>query len=154
MKKVMITGIGMLCACGNGKEAAWASIKAGRSGISRITRFDPSRCTCQVAGEVKDFEAYAVEGGLVDRRAARHMARFSQFAVAASVEAWRDAGYTDEVRPDMDRVGVLFGNGIGGIDVTGDSFKTLFDRFNRKTLLHATLRPIRLQILQQGTRMR
>ena len=128
MKKVMITGIGMLCASGNGKDAAWANLKAGKPGITRITSFDPSRCTCQVAGEVKDFENYAIGGGLLDKKAARHMARFSQFAVAAAVEAWKDAGYTAEVHPDMDRVGVLFGVGIGGLEVTGESYKTLFDR--------------------------
>lgn len=128
MKKVMITGIGMLCASGNGKDAAWANIKAGRPGIGRITKFDPSRCTSQVAGEVKDFQAYAIDSGLLDKREARHMALFSQYAVAASVEAWKDAGFTDEKKPDMERVGVLIGNGIGGIDVTGDAYKTLFDR--------------------------
>ena len=128
MKKVYVTGIGMLCANGNGKAAAWASIKAGEPGVSRITRFDPSRCTCQVAGEVKGFADYAIGGGLVDRRAARHMALFSQYAVAAAKEAWSDAGYTDETRPDMDRVGVLMGCGVGGIDVTGENYKILFDR--------------------------
>ncbi len=128
MKKAMITGIGMLCACGNGKDAAWANIKNGKPGIGRITKFDPSRCTSQVAGEVKDFQAYAIDSGLVDKREARHMALFSQYAVAAAVEAWKDAGYTAEKKPDMDRVGVLIGNGIGGLDVTGESYKTLFDR--------------------------
>ncbi len=128
MKKVMITGIGMLCANGNGKEAAWASLKAGTPAIGRITRFDASRCTAQIAAEVKDFQAYAIDSGLIDKREARHMARFSQFAVAAAVEAWKDAGYTDENKPDMTRVGVLFGNGIGGIDVTGEAYKTLFER--------------------------
>ena len=128
MKKVMITGIGMLCATGNGKDAAWANIKAGKSGIARITGFDPSRCTSQIAGEVKDFQAYAIDGGLVDKKSARHMARFSQFAVAAAKEAWKDAGFTDEQKPDMDRVATLMGVGIGGIEVTGESYKILFDR--------------------------
>ena len=128
MKKVMITGIGMLCANGNGKDAAWTAIKSGKPGIGRITAFDPSRCTCQVAGEVKDFEKYAIEGGLLDKRAARHMARFSQFAVAAAVEAWRDAGYTEEKKPDMDRVGVMMGVGIGGLEVTGENYFTLFEK--------------------------
>ena len=128
MKKVMITGIGMLCASGNGKDAAWANLKAGKPGIGRITAFDPSRCTCQVAGEVKDFDAYAIGGGLLDKRAARHMARFSQFAVAAAVEAWKDAGYTAEQKPDMDRVGVMMGVGIGGLEVTGENYKVLFDK--------------------------
>ena len=128
MKKVMITGIGMLCANGNGKDAAWAGIKSGKPGIGRITAFDPSRCTCQVAGEVKDFDKYAIEGGLLDKRAARHMARFSQFAVAAAVEAWRDAGYTEEKKPDLDRVGVMMGVGIGGLEVTGENYKILFEK--------------------------
>ena len=128
MNKVMITGIGMLCGCGNGKDAVWNAVKTGKSGITRITKFDPSRCTCQVAGEVKDFQTYAIDGGLIDKRDARHMALFSQYAVAAAVEAWRDAGFTEESKPDMDRVGTLIGNGIGGLDITGDNYKILFER--------------------------
>jgi len=136
MTKVMITGIGMLCASGNGKDAAWANLKAGKPGIGRITKFDPSRCTSQVAGEVKDFAAYAIDGGLIDKKAARHMALFSQYAVAAAVEAWRDAGFKAKGEgegegagcPDMDRVGVLIGNGIGGLDICGDNYKVLFER--------------------------
>jgi len=128
MKKVMITGIGMLCGCGNGKDAVWSAIKSGKSGITRITKFDPSRCTCQVAGEVKNFQEYAIDGGLIDKREARHMALFSQYVVAAAVEAWRDAGYTEENKPDMDRVATLIGNGIGGLDVTGDNYTILFER--------------------------
>lgn len=128
MKKVMITGIGMLTAVGNGKAATWEAIKAGKPGVGRITKFDPSRCTCQVAAEIKGFEEYAVGGGLLNKREARHMALFSQYAVTAAVEAWRDAGFTDENRPDMDRVGTILGVGIGGLDVTGESYKVLFDR--------------------------
>ena len=137
MKKVMITGIGMLCASGNGKDAVWANIKAGRPGITRITRFDPSRCISQVAGEVKGFKEYALDSGMIDKREARHMALFSQYAVAAAVEAWKDAGFKSKSQveaegrggnPDMDRVGVMIGNGIGGVDVTGESYKILFDR--------------------------
>ena len=141
MKKVLITGLGIVCANGNGKDAAWASIRAGRPGISRITKFDPSRCTSQVAGEVKGFAEYAI-GTLVDKREARHMALFSQYAVAAAVEAWQDAGFetpktlvntdgsvrSSAVNPDMDRVGTMIGCGVGGIDVTGDAYRTLFDR--------------------------
>ncbi len=128
MKKVMITGLGMVTAVGNGKDATWAAVKAGTPGVGRITSFDPSRCTSQVAAEVKNFDDYAIGGGLVDKKSARHMARFSQFAVAAAVEAWKDAGYTDENKPDMDRVGTLLGVGIGGLEVTGDAYKTLFER--------------------------
>ncbi len=132
MKKVMITGIGMLTAVGNGKDATWKAVKEGKPGIGRITKFDPSHCTCQVAAELKDFEEYAIGGGLLDKREARHMANFSKYAVAAAVEAWKDAGFAlkdgEGPRPDMDRVGTILGNGIGGLEVTGESFKTLFER--------------------------
>ena len=58
MKKIVITGLGMVTPVGNGKVATWEALKAGKCGIGRITKFDPSRCTCQVAGELKDFDAY------------------------------------------------------------------------------------------------
>lgn len=132
MKKVMITGIGMLTAVGNGKDATWAAVKAGKPGVGRITKFDPSRCTCQVAAELKGFDEYAIGGGLLDKKEARHMANFSKYAVAAAVEAWGDAGFArgegEGFRPDMDRVGTILGNGIGGLEVTGESFKILFER--------------------------
>ena len=128
MKKVLITGIGMVTAVGNGKTATWEAVKAGKPGVSRTTKFDPSRCTSQVAAEVKGFDEYALGAGLSDKKAMRHMALFSQYAVASANEAWKDAGYTEENKPDMDRVGTIFGIGIGGLDVTGESFKTLFDR--------------------------
>ena len=128
MKKVLITGIGMVTAVGNGKAATWESVKAGKPGVGRITSFDPSRCTAQVAAEVKGFDEYALASGLIDKKAMRHMARFSQYAVASANEAWKDAGFTEENRPDMDRVGTILGVGIGGLEVTGESFKTLFER--------------------------
>ena len=128
MKKIVITGLGMVTPVGNGKDATWSSLEAGKCGIGRITRFDPSRCTCQVAGELKDFDAYLAEKGYVDRKAARHMDPFSIYGVAAAVEAWKDAGFTDENKPDMDRVATIIGNGIGGMKTNGESWKTLFDR--------------------------
>ena len=92
MKKVMITGIGMLTAVGNGKDASWQAVKAGTPGIGKITKFDPSRCTCQVAAELHGFDEYALESGLIDKKEKRHMALFSQYAVVAANEAWKDAG--------------------------------------------------------------
>ena len=128
MKKIVVTGIGMITPVGNGKVASWNALKAGKSGIGRITKFDASRCTCQIAGELKDFDAYLAETGYVDRKAARHMAACSIYGVVAAVEAGKDAGFTDENKPDMDRVGTMIGNGIGGMQTTGESMKTLFDR--------------------------
>ena len=128
MNKVMITGIGMLTAVGNGKDASWDAIKSGKPGVSRITKFDPSRCTSQIAAEVKGFEEWAIGGGLVDKKASRHMALFSQYAVAVAKEAWKDAGFTEESKPDMDRVGTIFGIGIGGLEATQEGFRTLFEK--------------------------
>lgn len=126
--KVVVTGIGMVTPVGNGKVATWNALKAGKCGIGRITKFDASRCTCQVAGELKDFDAYLDETGYVDRKAMRHMDPFAVYGVAAAVEAWRDAGFTDDNRPDMDRVGTMVGNGIGGMHTTGEAWKTLLER--------------------------
>ncbi len=127
-KKVVVTGLGMVSPCGNGREATWAAIKAGKSGITRITKFDPSRCTCQIAGEVKDFDAYMEATGCIDRKSARHLALFCKYAVAAAKEAWADAGYTDDNRPDMDRVATIIGNGIGGMDINTEGFRVLFEK--------------------------
>ena len=128
MKKVVVTGLGMVTPVGNGKVATWNALKAGKCGIGRITKFDPSRCTCQVAGELKDFDAYLAETGYVDKKSMRHMDPFSVYGVAAAVEAWRDAGFTDDNKPDMDRVGTMIGNGIGGMHTTGEAWKTLLER--------------------------
>lgn len=131
-KKVVITGIGMVTPVGNGTETAWEALKAGKSGIGKITKFDASRCTCQVAGELKDFDAYAET--IISGRETRRMAMFTKYAVVAALEAWKDAGYTQPkvefpVLPaDMDRVGCMIGNGIGGLDVTQEQYKILFDR--------------------------
>ena len=127
-KKVVVTGLGMVSPCGNGREATWAAIKAGKSGITRITKFDPSRCNSQIAGEVKDFDAYMEATGCIDRKSARHLALFCKYAVAAAKEAWADAGYTDDNRPDMDRVATIIGNGIGGMDINTEGFRVLFEK--------------------------
>ena len=127
-KKIVITGMGMVTPCGNGKDETWANIKAGKSGISRITKFDPSRCTCQIAGEVKGFDEYAEAKNYLDRKSSRHLALFTKYAIAAAKEAWADAGYTDEQKPNMDRVATIIGNGIGGMDINNVGFKVLFEK--------------------------
>ena len=125
-KKVVVTGLGTVCPIGNGKDAAWEAAKAGKCGIGTITKFDPSRCTCRIAGEVKDFDSYAETHGYLDAKAARHLALFSKYAVAAAKEAWADAAFTTP--PDMERVATLIGNGIGGMDINNVGFKVLFER--------------------------
>ncbi|HHV93150.1 MAG TPA: beta-ketoacyl-ACP synthase II [Firmicutes bacterium] len=120
MRRVVITGVGVVTPLGIGKEAFWDGLANGRSGIRRITRFDPSDLSSQIAGEVPDFEPL----DFMDRKDARRMDRFTQFAVAAAALALADAGLDDKV-PLGERAGVLIGSGVGGIETLEEQALTL-----------------------------
>lgn len=122
-KKVVITGLGVITPIGNTVEEMWQNIRNGVSGITTITKFDPSRVDAKVAGEVKNFDIKAY----VDFKEAKRMALFTQYAVAAAKQAWQDAGF-EETPPVPERVSVMVGNGIGGREIDQDGYKTLFDR--------------------------
>ncbi|MFN8598364.1 MAG: beta-ketoacyl-ACP synthase II [Anaerolineae bacterium] len=109
--RVVITGLGALSPLGLSVDELWSGLLAGRSGIARVTQFDASNMPCQIAGEVKGFEAK----NYIDGREARRMARSAQFAVAATQQALKDAGLPDRFA-EPDRAGVLLGTGIGGIE--------------------------------------
>ena len=123
LRRVVVTGLGAITPIGNSVDAMWKNIRAGVCGIGPITRFDPSRLDARIAAEVKDFNPAA----LIDPKDARRMALFTQYAVAASKMAWADAGL-DKGGADPDRVAVILGNGIGGKEVDGEGYKTLFER--------------------------
>ncbi len=106
---VVITGIGLITALGTGAEKTWAGIKEGRSGIRRITRFDPTPFPSQIAGEVPDFDPEA----FIDPREVRKMDRYVQLAAAATFMALEDAGLTINAH-NAERIGVCIGSGIGG----------------------------------------
>jgi 3-oxoacyl-[acyl-carrier-protein] synthase II len=106
---VVITGIGLITALGTGAEKSWEAIKEGKSGIRRITRFDPSPFPSQIAGEVDDFDPEA----FVDPREVRKMDRYVQFAAAATFIALEDAGLQINAH-NAERIGVCIGSGIGG----------------------------------------
>jgi 3-oxoacyl-[acyl-carrier-protein] synthase II len=109
-RKVVITGLGPVTPIGIGIDALWDSVRAGRSGIRRITRFDPSAFRSQVAGEVIGFDATEY----MDAKRARRLDRYSQFAVAAARLAVEDAGLNlDAV--DRERMGVCIGSALGGV---------------------------------------
>ena len=118
--RVVITGIGALTPIGIGKEAYFAGLEAGQNGISRITRFDPEPFTSQMAGELKDFNPH----DYMDRKDARRMDRFCQYAVAAAHQAVDDGGLQLD-REDCERVGVVIGTGIGGIETLADQVLVL-----------------------------
>jgi len=121
--RVVVTGLGIISPIGTGKDAFWEALLRGESGVRRITRFDPSEFRTQIAAEVIDFnpETY------IDKKDARRMDRYTQFAVAATGLALKDA----EIAPgtvDPDRVGVVLGCGIGGIETFEEQTRVLVTR--------------------------
>ena len=110
-RRVVITGIGCISPLGNDLETTWDGLKAGRSGISRISQLDPEPFDCKIAGEIKDFNADGYFGVPKD---ARRSDRYVQFAVAASKMAMADSG-VDVSKIDPRRFGVMVGSGIGGL---------------------------------------
>jgi 3-oxoacyl-[acyl-carrier-protein] synthase II len=112
-RRVVVTGIGVICAVGNHVEEAWPALLAGKSGVERITRFDASAFACQIAAEVKNFDPLQ----FIEKKEARKMARFIHLAIAASDEALRMANYKVENEDLAERTGVNIGSGIGGFDI-------------------------------------
>ena len=109
-KRVVVTGMGAITPIGNSVEAFWDSVKQGKTGFAPITAFDTTDYKCKLAAEVKDFDA----AEFMDKKAARRMERFSQFAVAAAREAMEDAGI-DMAKEDPYRAGCAVGSGIGSL---------------------------------------
>ena len=117
-RRVVVTGIGALTPIGNTRDAYWNALVAGTSGAAPITYFDASKFKTQFACEVKNFDPLAH----FDRKEARKMDRFTQYAMVASDEAIQDAGL-DLDAVDKSKVGVIWGSGIGGLE----NFQNLFD---------------------------
>ncbi|MCS6973847.1 MAG: beta-ketoacyl-ACP synthase II [Cyclobacteriaceae bacterium] len=110
LKRVVVTGLGALTPIGNSLQAYWQGLKDGKSGAAPITRFDASRFKTRFACEVKDFDI----GNFMDRKEARKLDPFAQYALVVADEALRDSGLPlNELNPD--RVGVIWGSGIGGL---------------------------------------
>ena len=126
-RRVVITGMGAVTPLGVGVEQFWENAVAGQSGIRRMTLADPSNYPCQVAGEVPDFDYTQ----FMDRKDGRRMARFSQYAVAATRMAV-DHAVLDLDHVDRERVGVLIGNGGGGIANDDEAMRTLLERGGMK----------------------
>jgi 3-oxoacyl-[acyl-carrier-protein] synthase II len=118
LKRVVVTGLGALTPVGNTAEETWTNLLAGKSGAGPITRFDASLFKTHFACEVKDF----IPNDLLDRKEARRMDRFTQFGMVVADEAIADSGLDFE-KENPDRIGVIWGSGIGGIDTFFDQVK-------------------------------
>jgi 3-oxoacyl-[acyl-carrier-protein] synthase II len=122
-KRVVITGLGAITPIGIGKDEFWQSLLAGKSGITRITRFDPTDYPTQIGGEVKGFDP----GLYMDKKEARRMDLFTQYAIAGAKMALDDSGINLE-QENRDRIGTIIGTGIGGMATLHEQYKTLFDK--------------------------
>ncbi|MGE5587523.1 MAG: beta-ketoacyl-ACP synthase II [Clostridia bacterium] len=119
-ERVVVTGLGAVTPIGIGRDAFFDGLRTSRNGIARVTGFDPSPFRTQMAGEVRDF----VATDYMTEREAYRLARFAQFAVAAARMALADAGLTVD-SSNRDRVGVVMGCGIGGLEVLEEQVGTL-----------------------------
>ena len=122
-RRVVVTGLGAVTPLGLTADQFWANLLAGQSGIGPMTLCDPTDYPCRIAGEVDDFNP----ADYLPAREARRMARFSQLAVAAALQAVTDAGL-DIAAEDPYRVGVLLGNGNGGFPTLEENCRILADR--------------------------
>ena len=126
-RRVVVTGIGLICGVGNTSEEVWSNLIAGKSGVGRITYFDTSLFACQIAAEVKNFDPL----NFIDKKELKKMGRFIHVCLAATDEAMKSSGL--KVTPEnADRVGVHIGSGIGGFDVIEREHRALLEGGPRK----------------------
>lgn len=123
MRRVVVTGMGVVTPVGSTLESFWANIKAGKSGTGRITNFDPTDYACQIAGEVKDFDAEQ----FVSKKEQRRMDPFCVFAVSAAKMAMTDSGLNIG-QEDPNRAGAIVGSGIGGLQSLQDQHEVLLTK--------------------------
>ena len=134
MRRVVVTGLGMVTPLGVGVDRNWSQILAGKSGISRITQFEVDDITCQIAGQVPGPDA---DGGLnlddfIDPREQRRQDRFIQLGVVAAQLAVEDSGWKPDDREAQNRTGVMIGSGIGGLETIVRTDQLMNDRGTRK----------------------
>ncbi|MCR8656196.1 beta-ketoacyl-ACP synthase II [Paenibacillus endoradicis] len=124
-RRVVVTGMGILTSLGSELDQFWGNLMEGKSGVSLVEQFDCSEYPTRIAAEVKDFdlETYGIE-----KKEARRMDRFVQFAVAASLKAIEDSGLKIGDNVDAERMGVIVGSGIGGLGTFEDQHKILLEK--------------------------
>lgn len=122
-RRVVVTGVGLVCSVGTGTEETWAAIRNGKNGIGPITQFDAEQFSCRIAGEVKNFDPLQY----VDKKDVKKMGRFIQFAMAASEFAMKHAQLTIP-EEDAENAGVYIGSGIGGFEVIEREHRVLLEK--------------------------
>jgi len=126
-RRVVVTGLGIVCPVGNRVDEAWSNILEGKSGITKITRFDATPFASQIAGEVKNFDVTSI----LSPKEARRMDTFIHYGLSAGIEALEDAGFSKN--PDnAERIGVNIGSGIGGLPLIEETDQLLHESGPRK----------------------
>jgi 3-oxoacyl-[acyl-carrier-protein] synthase II len=124
MRRVAVTGMGIVCPVGIGVDAAWDAMVSGRSGVRTLTAFDTTDYAVHFGGYIDDFDPSPV----LDTKEVRRMSRFQQFAVVAAAEAMEDAGLTEVDPIEAERYGVIVGSGIGGLGLMEEQVRVLHER--------------------------
>jgi 3-oxoacyl-[acyl-carrier-protein] synthase II len=126
-RRVVVTGLGLICGVGNTTDVVWKALLAGKSGVGRITSFDPTAFACQIAAEVKNFDPL----NFIEKKEVKKMGRFIHVAIAAADEALKMSEL--KITPENDeRVGVHIGSGIGGFDIIEREHTALMEGGPRK----------------------
>ena len=123
-RRVVVTGLGTVSPVGNDVATTWRALLDGKSGAGPITKFDPAGFAVRFAAEVKNFDA----GTFMDRKEAKRADHYTQYAVAASVQAMQDAGFGDGTGYEQERTGVIVGSGIGGLK----TFEEQHDQYSKR----------------------
>jgi 3-oxoacyl-[acyl-carrier-protein] synthase II len=124
-RRIVVTGMGAVSALGSDVETTWEGLLAGRSGVARITSFDPSAHDVRIAAEVKDFDP----SGILERKEIRRTDRYIQFALVCSRQALDQAGLPDRLDGDLaERSGVIIGSGLGGVATLFDNVLLMGER--------------------------
>ena len=126
-RRVVVTGLGLICGVGNSTDVVWKALLAGKSGVGRISSFDPTGFACQIAAEVKNFDPL----NFIEKKEVKKMGRFIHVAIAAADEAMKMSEL--KITPENDeRVGVHIGSGIGGFDIIEREHLALMEGGPRK----------------------
>jgi len=123
-RRVVITGLGAITPIGHSAPETWQAVRNGVCGVAPITAYDASAQKVTLAAEVKNYQS----DDFLDKKEAKHMARFTQFAVISAREALKDAGFDPE-KTDMDRCGVIVSSGIGALQNTAGIWKRALTGF-------------------------
>src|SRR5580693_8160386 len=126
-RRVVVTGLGVVTSIGHDVRDFWSGLVAGKIGVDRVTLFDPSAFACQIGAEVRNWDV----NQLMDPKEARRNDRYTHFGFVAAKQAVADSGI-DMAQEDVDRVGVIIGSGIGGMQTYETQMKILFERGPRK----------------------